>query len=184
MTTIFIGGSRKISRLNDALRARAKNIVKEGLSIVIGDANGADKAMQSCFAEEDYRNVVVYCSGATCRNNLGDWPTRHVESGRSSRDFLFYTAKDVAMSKEADYGLMLWDGTSVGTLHNILNLLDREKPIVVYFSFEKSFVTLRTFDDLEFLLRRCPREAISRFEQRLDLETRMGSRQGYLSLAR
>ncbi|MGZ5441159.1 MAG: hypothetical protein ACXW5U_05340 [Thermoanaerobaculia bacterium] len=31
-------------------------------------------------------------------------------------DFEYFTAKDAAMAEQADYGLMLWDGESVGTL--------------------------------------------------------------------
>jgi hypothetical protein len=184
VTTVFIGGSRKISQLNDALRARAENITKGGLSVVIGDANGADKAMQGYLAKEGYRNVVVFCSGAECRNNLGAWPTRHIESERESRDFYFYTAKDVAMSEEADYGFMLWEGKSVGTLHNILNLVKRGKQVVVYFSPERTFITVSSFKDVELLVAKCTGEDITRFEKRLKLSNMLRNGQFELNLAK
>jgi hypothetical protein len=183
MSTVFIGGSRRITHLDDAVRARAKNIVNEGLSVVVGDANGADKAIQRLLADVGYRNVVVFCSGDACRNNFGDWETRHIASPDGDRDFWFYAAKDIAMSDVADYGFMIWDGESVGTLHNILNLLDRGKLVVVFFSPETRFVTVRTLAELDTLLRRCPASAVRKFDKRLGLSARIHSRQGDLGLA-
>lgn len=48
---VFIGGSLNLSRLNDTIRARASNILQQKFTVLIGDANGADKAMQSYFAD-------------------------------------------------------------------------------------------------------------------------------------
>lgn len=36
-------------------------------------------------------------------------------------------AKDIKMAKVADYGLMLWDLQSAGTLRNIIELLRQNK---------------------------------------------------------
>ena len=46
MTAVFIGGSRRISRINVDVRARLDRIVENRLPILIGDANGADKAVR------------------------------------------------------------------------------------------------------------------------------------------
>ena len=67
MTTVFIGGSRKITRLNDTIRSRADNIMRQHFTVIIGDANGADKAMQSYFTAKGYRDVIVYCMDNRCR---------------------------------------------------------------------------------------------------------------------
>jgi hypothetical protein len=72
-TTVFLSGSRKISRLTDQVRVRLKNMIDQGFYIVVGDANGADKAIQSYFADCEYDKVVVFCAGDVCRNNVGDW---------------------------------------------------------------------------------------------------------------
>lgn len=125
--TVFVGGSRRISRLNDTIRTRADNIVRQGLKVLVGDANGTDKAMQHHFAAKDYKNVVVYCMGGHCRNNLGNWPTKHISAERSTRDFSYYATKDQEMAKEASCGFMIWDGKSKGTLNNVLNLLRQQK---------------------------------------------------------
>jgi hypothetical protein len=55
---------------------------------------------------------------------------------RFNGNFFYHTAKDLAMAESADCGFMLWDGLSKGTLNNILNLLERGKKSVVYFSLE------------------------------------------------
>ena len=49
-----------------------------------------------------------------CRNNVGNWPTRHVEAPRGAKGFDYYSLKDRAMAEAAEYGLMLWDGKSKG----------------------------------------------------------------------
>ncbi len=150
---VFIAGSRAISRLNDALRQRLDRIIAEGHSVLVGDANGADKIVQKHFAEQRYSNVVVYCTGLKCRNNLGQWsvhpvaPPPNVHGG-----FDFYAAKDREMAADATHGLMLWDGESRGTFTNINNLVRERKPVVVYLGPTKSFVNIKTDSDIDALL--------------------------------
>ena len=165
--TVFVGGSRRISRLNDTIRSRADNIVHQKLKVVIGDANGADKAMQQHFAAKDYKNVVVYCMGKRCRNNLGSWPTRYIYAERNRKDFAYYATKDLEMAKEASGGFMIWDGKSKGTLNNIQNLMDMGKKTLVYFAPEKAFHKLSSQQDLEDLLRHCDGDNIHRAQQRI-----------------
>lgn len=167
MTNVFIGGSRRLSRLNDAIRSRLDNIVAQGLDVLIGDANGIDKAVQEHLASRGYRKVAVYCMDGRCRNNLGDWSTKDVRADRSKKDFSYYATKDAEMAKAASCGFMIWDGKSRGTLNNIANLLHARKKVAVYFSPEKSFHTVRSFDDLRVLLGRCPRDDRRRFEKDL-----------------
>lgn len=154
MTTVFIGGSRRIWRLNDVLRARLDNIVERGLHVVIGDANGSDRAVQAFFAEKGHRDVVVYCVGDTCRNNVGGWPVRVVETA-GERGFDYYALKDIEMARNADCGFMIWDGRSKGTLLNTLRLVESGKPVVVYFSPAREFKTIRTRTDASALLNQC-----------------------------
>ncbi len=72
MKNVFIAGSRAVSKLNAQIRERLDNITKQNLLVLVGDANGADKAVQRYLAKSGYQNVVVYCM-ETCRNNLGGW---------------------------------------------------------------------------------------------------------------
>ncbi len=163
MTTVFIGGSRRLTRLNDTIRARIDNIMRQHFTILIGDANGADKAVQSYLAAKGYQEVIVYCMAGRCRNNIGDWPIKQVSVKRHKKDFAYYASKDKEMAQAASYGFMLWDGRSKGTLNNILNLLRQQKKVVVYFAPDKSCYTLRAFEDLTGLLSKCDSEARQKF---------------------
>jgi hypothetical protein len=152
---IFIGGSRAASKLSAAIRARLDEVViKPGHTVFIGDANGADKAVQQYLAQRQYPNVVVFCMERP-RNNIGSWPIRTIEPPSEKRDFSYYAAKDSVMATEAKCGVMLWDGKSKGTLKNILNLMGAGKRTLVYFSPTKAFYALGNESDFQGLLARC-----------------------------
>ena len=162
MSKVFVGGSRRISRLNAELRKRLEQIVEKRLAVLVGDANGADKAVQEFFREHQYPNVVVFCTGDHCRNNLGHWPVSPIKPPHHTRDFEYFTAKDAAMAREADFDLMLWDGDSAGTLVNVARLVAFHKPVVVYISPQRHFLTLKSREDLAVLLASCPTGVRSR----------------------
>jgi hypothetical protein len=170
MTIVFIGGSRAVSKLNAIIRARLEGLIQKGCQIFVGDANGADKAVQQFLEERRYSKVTVFCMD-TCRNNLGSWETRRIHADSRRKDFAYYAAKDIAMANEAKCGIMLWDGRSKGTLHNILNLIGAGKKVLVYFSPEKAFYKLSTPQDLDSLLARCDRREIERLQTSLALVT-------------
>ena len=146
---VFIAGSRAITRLDDGIQQRLDRIMAEGHHVLVGDASGADRIVQHYLSERSYANVTVYCTGLKCRNNVGHWNTMNVASpAEITRGFDFYAIKDRAMADAATHGLMLWDGESRGTLTNIKNLIKGEKPVVVYLSPAKIFVTVRNTLDL------------------------------------
>jgi len=152
MKRVFIGGSRRISRVPPEVRSRLDEMIRRGLPVVVGDANGADKAIQAYFAGQQYDHVTVFCTGSHCRNNVGGWPVRTVTAPHAARDFGYFTAKDAAMADEADVALMLWDGQSAGTMVNVARLVARGKPTVVYVATMKAFQTVKTLDELTGLL--------------------------------
>ena len=45
MTTVFLGGSRQVSRLSTPVEKRLDKIIDQNFHVLIGDANGADKAI-------------------------------------------------------------------------------------------------------------------------------------------
>lgn len=152
MNRVFLGGSRKISRLNESIRARLEEIVRRRMQVLIGDANGADKAMQRQLADWKYPHVTVYHVGDAPRNNEGPWPTRHVPTPPRARGFDFYAAKDRVMAEEAECGMMLWDGESRGTLANAENLARDGKPVSVYVAPQSRFINVRSEPDIHTLL--------------------------------
>ena len=155
MIKVFIGGSRKISVLNQEVISRIKNILDQGGTILVGDANGADKTVQKYLMEKGYKNVIVFCAGETCRNNVGNWKTKNILSESKKKDFNFFALKDKAMSEEADFGFMLWDGKSKGTINNAVNLLKAGKKVLFFYSKYKNFISISKMDDLRQLLKSC-----------------------------
>ena len=71
------------------------------------------------------------------------------------KDYKYYAFKDIEMAKESDYGIMIWDGESKGTLNNINNLLRQNKQVLVYYSPEKIFRNIKTFSELNSFFPRC-----------------------------
>jgi hypothetical protein len=177
---VFMGGSRHISKLNQNIRQGLDETLKTNPLVLVGDANGSDKAIQQYLFQRRYQDVNVFCSGEYCRNNLGNWNVRHVQSGRSSKDFAFYAAKDKEMSVEADWGFMLWDGKSKGTLNNILSLLENRKKVSVFFSPKKLTITLHSPRDLSHLLKHCDRMDLDYFEKTIRVHERLQGAQEHL----
>ncbi|MFC1541420.1 hypothetical protein ACFL50_03095 [Candidatus Latescibacterota bacterium] len=173
MIKVFFGGSRKINKLNNAIKDRTDKIISHKYHILIGDANGADKAMQQYLIDNNYENVTIYCMEDTCRNNIGGWKTKNIHSDRKNKDYKYYSIKDLQMSEDADYGFMLWDGKSKGTLNNIFNLCERNKNVLVYFTPTRSFHTLKNFKDVSDLLNKCDKDALKKFDNALNLSSRL-----------
>ncbi len=152
MTTVFLSGSRKINRLNNVVRARLQTIVDRGLRVLVGDAYGADTALQSYLNEKGYRNVTIYCSGPTCRNNVGSWITQNIDVDPKLRGRAFYTEKDRGMAAQAQYGLVVWDGRSPGSLNNVFEMLRHGKMVAVYVAPRRGFLDVKELADTDVLL--------------------------------
>jgi probable addiction module antidote protein len=152
MNTVFIGGSRHVSRFPSAVKQRLDNVLASQHRVVVGDANGADKAVQRHFFDAEYCNVTVFCSGDEPRNNLGSWPTHRVEVPEGVKGFHFFAAKDREMAREADFGLMIWDGKSPGTILNIARLIQSDKPSVLFNIPEKTAINIKNTEQLRKLI--------------------------------
>jgi hypothetical protein len=180
MKKVFFGGSRKLGKLNKDIKKRADKIISQGFLVLVGDANGADRAMQQYLAEKSYAHVLVFCAGETCRNNVGNWKIRTIVVDRGQKDFHYYATRDRKMSEEADYGFMLWDGQSKGTLNNVINMLERDKSVVVYLSPKKQFFTLKSRIDLSDFLSNCDRATLENLDKSLKLNKRIHADQPQL----
>ncbi|MBC8287409.1 MAG: hypothetical protein H8E42_08030 [Nitrospinae bacterium] len=187
MTTVFLSGSRQLNRLNDTIKARINNMVEQNFLILVGDANGADKAMQQYLTDSHYSNVKVFCAGNTCRNNTGNWDVTqvYVDSKLNGRDF--YTAKDKEMAAKADYGFVLWDGKSSGAINNVFELLKYNKQAVIYFSPEKEFHTISHLNDAKTLLNKCDPATVDLISKKIKLPSSIAdiqkAAQGNLALS-
>lgn len=155
MNTIFIGGSRHVSRLPPEIKKRLDNVVASGHRVIVGDANGADKAVQKHFLDKHYDKVTVFCSGSAPRNNLGPWLIHQVDAPRSAKGFQFYAAKDREMAREADFGLMIWDGRSPGTVLNVLRLALAGKIAVLFNVPAKNVVNIKSVEAWRDFIAHC-----------------------------
>jgi len=158
MNTIFVGGSRHVSRLPAEVKKRLDNVVACGHHVIVGDANGADKAVQKHLADTRYDRVTVFCTGDKPRNNLGTWQTRHVDPPKNAKGFQFYAAKDREMAREADFGLMIWDGKSPGTVLNVMRLAIAGKIAVLINIPKQDIINIKTIDQWNTFIARCNRD--------------------------
>ena len=173
MTTVFIGGSRTISRLPPPVLDRLDRIVEKHLSILIGDANGADKAVQKYLRDKHYQKVEIFCTGEICRNNLGNWSVQRVTSDARDKNFDFYAAKDRLMTEQATVGFMIWDGKSVGTLLNVKRLLRNQKKVVVYEAPRGQFTELRAHSEWQPFVSLADEDLRNRVERKALAEERI-----------
>lgn len=143
-TTVFVAGSMNIKHLNQQFVDRVAKIVVSEFDIVVGDADGSDTSIQEALVQMKADRVTVYCSGSQPRNNIGGWKVRNVFPDTAEGTRAYFTAKDIEMAKIADFGLMMWDAKSTGTLSNVIELLRRGKKSVVFVNKHKDFITVST----------------------------------------
>jgi len=181
MTTVFISGSMRIKNIHPQVHNRIENIIKSSFDILVGDADGVDTSIQAFLKTKSYERVVVYCSGQYVRNNLGSWPVEKVftEEGNNTRKF--YTAKDIEMAKKCDYGLMVWDSKSTGTLSNVIQLLTQEKQSLVFVNKSKTFIKVSNVIDFETLISVMSDSALQKADHKISFKKKISKfKQGKL----
>lgn len=141
---IFIGGSKAVNTLDENIKEKLHEIIKNKYDVLIGDCSGVDTAVQRFFCDNDYRNVTVYASGNVTRNNVGNFKVHYIKTDK--KGFEFYRQKDVAMAKDADCGFMIWNGKSRGTLHNMFDLALQNKTCEIYFTESKRTKCIKISD--------------------------------------
>lgn len=170
MIKVFIGGSRKIIYLSPEVQQRLDRIIKKGHPVLIGDANGVDKAVQKYFKERNYNKIEVFCMEGVCRNNLGGWPIRSISVRTSKKDFSYYSSKDKEMANEASIGFMIWDGKSIGTLANVFRLISQKKKVVIYTVPFKRFSDLKNKAELDAFLSKLGNDLPKKIERKAFIE--------------
>lgn len=174
-TKVFIAGSMNIKHLDPKIKVRIDNIVAHNFEIVVGDADGADKSIQSLLLNYGETKTIVFCSGDKPRNNVGNWPVHRVETHYVAGSRAFFTAKDIRMAEVADIGLMIWDTKSTGTLNNIIELLARKKKAAVFINKNKVFKNIATVEQLEELLSYMSEYAKKKANEKIKLYDRINS---------
>lgn len=175
MTTVFIAGSISISRLHEKVQERIGKIVSSDHNVVVGDADGADTSIQECLLNYNAHKVTVYCTGDTPRNNVADWPVHRVHSKAKAGTRAFFTAKDLEMARNSDFGLMVWDCKSTGTLSNVIELLKGGKKSVVFVNKNKEFLNIGDKTGLDSLLGFMSDHARMKAEEKIGLSEKIAA---------
>ncbi|MFT6031199.1 MAG: hypothetical protein ACI8O8_002949 [Oleiphilaceae bacterium] len=173
MHKVFISGSMKIKNLDGNVLDRINNIINSNYQVIVGDANGVDSSIQKYLISKETRSVHVYCSGSRPRNNIGHWHTEMIETNAPPGTRAFFTAKDLKMAEDCDYGLMVWDTKSTGTLSNAIELLKRKKISLVYINKAKEFLKIKEIPDLEKLISYMSDTAFKEADKKLKLSERI-----------
>ena len=129
---IFLGGSRNLAFVPEEVQLRLDSWIHSGAHFVIGDANGADSALQAFLVNRESREVTVFSSADRVRNNIGHWQEERVESELKGSSADKHTVKDREMVRRATQGLVMWDRKSIGTLVNIIDLVQASKPVLLF----------------------------------------------------
>ncbi|MCV2886535.1 hypothetical protein OE749_17715 [Aestuariibacter sp. AA17] len=169
MHKVFISGSMRIKNINQDVLARIDNIINSGFHVLVGDADGVDTSIQTYLLEKHANSVLVYCAGDQPRNNIGKWKTNNIATNHSKGTRAFFTAKDLKMAEDCDYGLMIWDTKSTGTLSNAIELLKRGKKSLVFINKEKKFLKVKTVNDLETLISYMSETALTKADKKISL---------------
>ena len=159
--------------MHEKVQSRINNVINSGFNIVVGDANGADRFIQehlhACHADK----VTVYYTGEVPRNNVGDWPVHHVQSKAKVGSREFFATKDLEMAKISDYGLMIWDCESTGTLSNIIEMLKKNKKSLVFINKNTDFVTVSDRNGLDHILNFMTHKACAKAEGKIGLSDKI-----------
>ena len=173
MTTVFIAGSIAIKKLHPLFRDRLANIVQSQFDVVLGDADGADCSIQQSLFDLHAEKVTVYCTGLKPRNNVGSWSVENITSDAEPGTRAFFTAKDVKMASVADYGLMVWDTKSTGTLSNVMEMLRLGRKCVVFINKDKRFLNVCSANDLDDLIEAMSETARHKAEDKIKLSKKI-----------
>lgn len=173
MNKVFISGSMRIKRIDKKVEERIDNIINSNFPILLGDAKGVDTSIQELVKSREYQNVTIYCSGAHVRNNIGRWKVIKIKNEYEKNSRLFFTAKDIQMAKECNYGLMVWDSKSTGTLNNVYELLSQGKKSLVFVNKIKKFVKVINLDDFEKLTSLMSKSAFEKADRKIKLRKKI-----------
>ena len=127
---LFISGSKSITELPITFKLLLDDYMVESTEFLVGDCYGVDAAVQKYLELKGYKNVTIYCSGETPRNNFttGAKVRSCADAAKGLTGSAFHYVKDIQMANDCDQAIMIWDGKSKGTGENIRRIKEMGKP--------------------------------------------------------
>ncbi len=140
---VFISGSIGIKKLDGEVIKTLEKIIQNKLKVLVGDAKGIDSLVQKFFKNKGYYNVEVFTIYAEPRFLASKkFKVKNIKvSDNIKSERQRQTKKDEAMTKNAKYLFVIWNGKSKGSFSNIKRGLKLGKKIKVYLTPEKRFLT-------------------------------------------
>ncbi|MCB0044464.1 MAG: hypothetical protein KDD92_03445 [Caldilineaceae bacterium] len=157
MSKVFISGSISIKRLPAAVESSLDNIFKEGMEILIGDADGIDTMVQNYCSRANYSKVTVYSIYPTPRFMVNGFNNKYIiPKSDSKKERELQKEKDEAMTLDSDYSFVIWDGKSKGSFSNVIRALDNNKKIKLFLSEIDGYIqpSKITKAEIEFIFRK------------------------------
>lgn len=142
---VFVSGSSKTQDKNsgyyrknlpDNIRSAIDSKMKNGDTILVGDAPGIDRQVQDYLKKNKYKHVNVYATGDEPRYLANKkWETKLVDGkGYEPGTPEFNRQKDIAMTNDADSGIavVLDKGGAKATRNNVDRLVEQNKDVSIY----------------------------------------------------
>ncbi|OQY12041.1 MAG: hypothetical protein B6I31_03830, partial [Desulfobacteraceae bacterium 4572_19] len=128
----FISGSMSITEFDINIIQGLKHIVKYNHGVLVGDAVGVDKQIQLFFSNTENEVTVygIYNKPRVLISNRYKYKRIVTDSTLTARKRQMQ--KDAAMTRDADYLFVIWDGKSYGSYSNIIRGLQLNKIVIVY----------------------------------------------------
>lgn len=140
MNKVFISGSITIKVLPQCVKESINKIIDKSMGILVGDADGVDSIVQDYCSQLGYSNVTVYSIYNQPRYKVREFGSKYIiPKSDSKKERELQQEKDAAMTIDADYSLVIWDGRSKGSYQNIIRAIDNNKKVKLYLVCEGRF---------------------------------------------
>lgn len=161
--TVFVSGSSKTQNedslyyrkeLPKEIRKELDRYVKDGDTILVGDAPGVDRQVQDYLNSKNYNNVEVYGPGKQVRYSANKkWKENPIDDPDHEEGSTEWLAKkDEAMAERASDGIaIILDEGAKATRKNVGRLADMGKNVSVYQLNKNGLDLDRWFDENELL---------------------------------
>ena len=81
----------------------------------------------------------------------------------------------MSMAEDCDFGLMVWDSKSTGTLNNVIELLKLNKSSIVFVNKAKEFIKIKCVEDLEKLIAFMSDSSFLKADEKLKIKKKIAS---------
>ena len=133
---VFISGKVKFDEpIPNKVKDELNRVISAKSKIIIGDAPGADTRVQDYLSDSGYKNVTVYTTDDTVRNNVGNWNVRKISGNGKETEREVRAQKDIAMSNKSTKGIVISSDDDLidsATSLNVKRLLNSGKSIQFY----------------------------------------------------